>query len=353
MKWPLQKIVIHLVCCVAFLMLPIIVSPGFSIAGHWGSGAPEIRNFISSILMIIFFYLNYYYFIPAFYHEKKYVIFSIITLICFALCIIIPSILYPEYNDARREMPLNAFAPTSAPPPEHSGMQHHGPFELFQLESAILKFLIIFALSMLIKIRELWQISQEEKRIAELSYLRLQVNPHFLFNTLNSIYSLALEKSDKTPAAIVKLSELMRYVTSEVNREFVSLDKEVNYLSNYIELQRIRLDETVEINYSVSGNRNEDRIAPLLLIPFIENAFKFGVNPESNAQITVSLNIEGHLLKLLVINKKIAGNKDLVQSGTGLGNVQKRLKLIYPTNHHLAFHENNQEFIVKLTLQLI
>jgi hypothetical protein len=372
MKWSLQKITIYLVCCVVFLMLPIIVSPGFSLFGRWDIGAREIRNLITSALILLFFYGNYTYFIPAFYHRKKYLLFIGITIGSFLIIAAAPSFIYPKESDFEKEAfhkhPFSGFREQTQPGstmPQHTvapniprGMsfpnepQPRKHFEWFQLESTSLKFLFIFVLSLLLKTRELWEIAQDEKRSAELSSLRLQVNPHFLFNTLNSIYSLALEKSDKTPEAIVKLSELMRYVTSEVGEDFVPLEKELNYISNYIELQRIRLADTVQIDYVVSGDWTEDRIAPLLLIPFIENAFKFGVNPEMHSKIEVNLSIAEHQLALSVANNKVQNNDRLMKSGTGLVNVQKRLKLIYPAAHKLILKDNNQHFEVKLTLQL-
>lgn len=144
----------------------------------------------------------------------------------------------------------------------------------------------------------------------------------------------------------------MRYVTTEVTEDFVPLEKELNYISNYIELQRIRLGDTVQIDYVVSGNWAEEYIAPLLLIPFIENAFKYGVNPEISSKIGIDLSITDHQLSLTVINNKVQNNEQRIKSGTGLTNAQKRLKLVYPAMHKLVLQDSNQNFNVKLTLQL-
>jgi len=355
MKWSFQKILIHFLSWIVFLTLPFIASPNFSFFRPLEYGVPEIRNLISSALIIIFFYVNYYYFIPDFYYRKKYILFTFIALICFLFIVIIPSLTYPDLENFQNQAPpIHPFSVQFTSHPHALSPERHAfHIALYQLESTILKFLIIFVLSILIKTRELWKHAQEEKLINELSYLKLQVNPHFLFNTLNSIYSLALEKSDNTPTAIVKLSELMRYVTSEVNNDFVPLVKEVNYIFNYIELQRIRLEETVQIDYKVSGIYNKDRIAPLLLIPFIENAFKFGINPEISSMIKIQLNIDNHQLTMIVFNKKVSRNAKLMESGTGLRNVQKRLQLIYPEEHTLVIQESDQDFKIELTLHLI
>jgi hypothetical protein len=357
MKWPLQKILIHSLCWIAFAFLPILVSPDFSFLGTWTIGKPDIRNFISSLLMIPYFYANFYFFIPTYYHKKRYFLFVLITVACFMLIAILPSLLLPEPLRMPHHMPHEAPNLLNPLPMERPGMMpHQPPFSWivpFQIESSLLKFLIVFFLSILLKIRELWIKTEDEKKATELSYLKLQVNPHFLFNTLNSIYSLALEKSDKTPSAIVKLSELMRYVTSEVNDDFVPLQKEVNYISNYIELQRIRLGETASIDFSTTGSITNQKIAPLILIPFIENAFKFGVNPEELSQIRISFIIEPDQVSLSVSNKKVKLYQRVRTNGTGLKNVRQRLELIYPTSHTLSIRESDKDFSVELMLQQI
>ncbi|MBP1641077.1 MAG: signal transduction histidine kinase, LytS [Bacteroidetes bacterium] len=357
MKWPLQKILIHSLCWIAFTLLPIIVSPDFSFFGTWEIGKPDIRNFLSSLLMILYFYANFHYFIPTYYHKKRYLLFVLITIACFILIAIFPSLLLPEQWGVPRHLPHGSHNILMPPPMEQPGMMPHQPhFQWiipFQIESNFLKFLIIFFLSILLKVRELWIKTQNEKKATELSYLKLQVNPHFLFNTLNSIYSLALEKSDKTPSAIIKLSELMRYVTSEVNDDFVPLQKEVNYISNYIELQRIRLGETASIDFSITGTIENQKIAPLVLIPFIENAFKFGVNPEELSRIKISLVINPDQLTLSIYNKKVKLDRNVKTNGTGLKNVHQRLELIYPTSHVLTIRESDKDFTVELILQQI
>jgi len=357
MKWSLQKTLIHTLCWIAFALLPIIVSPNFSFFGTWEIGKPDIRNFISSLLLIPYFYANFYFFIPTYYHKKRYFSFVLITVACFALIAMLPSLLLPESWGMPHQFPHETHNLLMPPPMEQPGiMPHQPPFYWmirFQIESSFLKFLIVFFLSVLLKVRELWIKTQDEKKATELSYLKLQVNPHFLFNTLNSIYSLALEKSDKTPSAIVKLSELMRYVTSEVNDDFVPLQKEVNYISNYIELQRIRLGETASIDFSITGTIANQKIAPLVLIPFIENAFKFGVNPEERSHIRVSLIIKSDQVLLTIYNKKVKLDKSVRTNGTGLKNVRQRLELIYPTSHTLSIRESDKDFSVELMLQQI
>ena len=152
-------------------------------------------------------------------------------------------------------------------PREHS--------ELFDAQFLI-PFLLVIALAFLIKITNRLNEINTEKRNAEVSYLKAQINPHFLFNTLNSLYALTLQKSNEAPIAVLKLSGIMRYVVTESNREYVPLEKELNYIKDYIALQKLRLDPNVSLVFEIDGEPFGKAIAPLLLIPFIENAFKYG-----------------------------------------------------------------------------
>ncbi len=193
----------------------------------------------------------------------------------------------------------------------------------------------------------------KEKINAELSYLKAQINPHFLFNTLNSIYSLAIIKSDLTATSIVRLSGMMRYVLSETAEKFVSLEKEMNYIDSYIDLQKMRLGETALVNYSFNGNVKEKIIAPLVLIPFIENAFKHGVNPEEPSQIDIQISVSETNLYLHVFNLKVPHRMDRgAHSGLGLENGKHQLQYLYPNKHQLKIDNNNFSFTVNLNLSI-
>ncbi len=188
----------------------------------------------------------------------------------------------------------------------------------------------------------------------ELGALKNQVNPHFLFNTLNSLYAMALrDKAISTADNIMKLSGLMRYVVTETNNAFVTLEKELNYINGYIQLQKIRLDKNVKLNYHVEGSSGSLQIAPLILIPFIENAFKHGVNPDEDSQIDIRISTEGSSLKLIVVNKKVSiQNSVHEQSGLGLENTKSRLRLLYPSRHDLFLSNDKKTFRVVLTIDL-
>ncbi len=193
----------------------------------------------------------------------------------------------------------------------------------------------------------------EAKQVnTELEFLKSQVNPHFLFNNLNNIYSLALEKSESTPDAVLQLSELMRYVMETGKGKYVNVDKELRFIENYVTLEHLRLKNKCRINYNVQGETNNKSIAPMLLIPFVENAFKhgIGINPEDNF-VEIVVQIAGNTLKLEIknsINK--TGNSYVL--GMGIDNVKKRLMLLYPNRYSLNIYEEDDVFYTSLNVEL-
>lgn len=198
------------------------------------------------------------------------------------------------------------------------------------------------------------QEEKQEKLQAELSFLRSQISPHFIFNVLNSIVYLIRTKSNAAEAVTIQLSELMRYMLYEADDVQVSLDKEINYLNNYIDLQRVRFEEDVEINLKVEGNIGSQIIEPMLLIPFVENAFKHGVGMIDTPIIDVLVRCEGNGMLYEVRNKiapELAEDKDS-SSGIGLKNVKRRLELLYADKHKLEIKKEDNWFVISLFLQL-
>jgi LytS/YehU family sensor histidine kinase len=185
---------------------------------------------------------------------------------------------------------------------------------------------------------------------AEVNFLKSQINPHFLFNTLNGIYSLARNKSDQTETAVLKLSDLMRYVLYESGEKKVELAKDIQYLSNYVDLQRLRLSSKVTVHYQVKGNIEGHYIAPLLLISFIENAFKHGISYTNSSFIQVEIIVFEKTLTLFVENPIIETNS--FAGGVGLKNVMRRLELLYPGKYSLAIVNSGRLHVVNLKLNL-
>ena len=196
---------------------------------------------------------------------------------------------------------------------------------------------------------------ENEKLSTELQFLKAQINPHFLFNTLNNLYYLAFVQSPNTPEVIAKLSQMMRYMIYESNHSKVPLTKEIEYMQNYISLEKLRLNDNFPVAFDVQGNVDTVRITPLILITFLENAFKHGVsNNFSASYVNVNIICENHQCIYTVENTKLPEKYKTVteKSGIGLKNVQRRLELSYPDKFTLHIDDNSAVFKVQLILNL-
>ncbi|MFN7703683.1 MAG: sensor histidine kinase [Chryseotalea sp.] len=193
---------------------------------------------------------------------------------------------------------------------------------------------------------------QNEKLLAELNYLRAQINPHFLFNTLHNINYLVHQKSDKATGVIIKLSDLMRYMMYDAIKEKVFLQQELDFMQAYIDLQSIRINSKVDFKFELTGNPQHVWIAPLLLITLLENAFKHGIREdEPGLFIHQQLSINEEEIRYEVKNIIVAPDASQVQSGFGLGNLRKRLSLLYPEKHTLQFEIRENIYSIKLIVQ--
>lgn len=343
----LPKIAIHSLICVGFILFPLIASPRSSVFQTLHFGPPEVQGLINSALLITFFYFNYLIIIPGLSLRKHYFKWLTIIFVAYVAIILLP------------ETITSAIGFDSPPPFHKEGIKPpHREHDLFrnfmrkyQFQESTLKFLLILTLSFLLSANKKWKQYREEKRKAELSYLKSQVNPHFLFNTLNGIYALSMIEPEKTPVAIIKLSELMRYVISEIKNDLVPLNNEIDYLQNYIDLQMMRLGKTVEIIFKVDTTTEDYKIAPLILIPFVENAFKYGISSESASIINISLSVNEAKLTFRVSNKKVQ-NETNEGTNTGLENVKRRLEISYPQAHNLKITEYKDSYIVELQILL-
>lgn len=204
---------------------------------------------------------------------------------------------------------------------------------------------------------EINQLTQEKQQ-AEMRALKAQVNPHFLFNTLNTIYANALKKDDKTPELILKLSDGFRYMLHEGQKEFVTIEQEIQHIKDYVHLQEERLTKKVNVNFTTSIDDKTQPIAPLLYIGFVENAFKYtSILKGENHKIDVEIRLENKRLNFFCsnpFNDKVVDeiDADWKESGVGLKNTKERLALLYPENHTLEIREEQQVFNVKLELLL-
>ncbi|MDO5969417.1 sensor histidine kinase [Flavivirga aquimarina] len=315
---------------------------------------PQSRysNFISSriviflLMNVVLFYINYLYLVDRLLLKKKtiaYVSFVIILLLAVTL---ISKELTSEF-DLNHRMRPPSFHKNKVP-----------------LINTKLVGTFIFGFSLIItgtalKIYSEWNKNERNKKeieaqksATELSFLKNQLNPHFLFNSLNSIYSLTTKKSNDAPEAVITLSELMRYMLYETNNDFVPLNKELEYIQNYLKLQRLRIANNENVTLNIHGTISNQKIRPLLLISFIENAFKYGTDFKGNTEVKIEIYINDNKLQFNCINLIGDRKKDNDSSGIGLKNTKERLEFLYPNMHELVVEEEKDRFIVNLMLKL-
>ncbi len=201
------------------------------------------------------------------------------------------------------------------------------------------------------------QLLAEEKLQAELKFLKAQVHPHFLFNTLNNLYALTLKSSKEAPEVVLKLSDLLSYMLYDCTADTVALDKEVRLVEDYIALEKIRYGDRLNVSFNLLGEINGRAIAPLMILPFIENAFKHGVSEElDESWISIDLTLKPETLTLKVENSKstqeVTEDRFEYKQGIGLTNVKRRLEILYPERYQLDIHESSESFLVVLKLNL-
>ncbi len=212
---------------------------------------------------------------------------------------------------------------------------------------------------MIIRFFKLWTIkqhewirSQQEKITAELQLLKTQLHPHFLFNTLNNIYSFSLENSSKTPELIRKLSSMLSYMLFDCKTEEVRLEKEIEIMKNYIDLEKERYGSKIEISWNVEEEMKDKFIAPLLMLPFLENSFKHGASEQiEKSWLSVNISIQQNVLRCKIANSKNE-NVPYSEKGIGIANVKKRLEFIYPGNYELKLKDEGHSFVVELLVNV-
>ncbi len=218
-------------------------------------------------------------------------------------------------------------------------------------------FIVVMGLSVAVSTVQKWQLTEQvvvkakaEKANAELSFLKAQINPHFLFNTLNNIYALSVTNSEHTSESIMKLSNIMRYVTDDVTENFVSLQSEVDCIHDYIDLQKLRLGNKTRLDFTSTGDFSHKKIAPLVLMTFIENVFKYGISNHKTSVIIIRVTAEGGKLRLFCQNTIFDKDKPSTRKGIGITNTKQRLQLIYPDRHKLDVKAKDNLFTVNLEI---
>ena len=342
--------IIHVLLWMIMILVPLFLFQSAERKVNW------LIQGISWTALILVFYLNYIILIPQLLNKSRFLLFGLSILV---LMFISFGVSYSAQSKASLIVELKA---SNFPPPHEGYDILAGNMLKGRAAVAMIACFLVLAISTSIKVTEQWYSNEKERKemetqklSAELSLLKQQINPHFFFNTLNSLYSLARQKSDKTPEAIIKLSELMRYIIYESDKEYVPLQKELDYISNYVQLQRLRIKDEVEVNFSTEGEYNEIMIEPMLLLPFIENAFKHGIDYSQACRILIKVTVTASKLSLVVENPLIRKPQLSIEesSGKGLINSRKRLELLYPDSHELKILDSNDKFRIELTLNLL
>lgn len=292
------------------------------------------------LLMAILSYLNYFYLLPRFLIHKntiKYLLEFIVPFVVIVVShIFLKRYIYEDMGEHKRFLYSSKFI-----------LQHVTITLFIAIFVGMLKFAEDW-LSLEAKKKEL----ENQKLTAELTFLKAQINPHFLFNTLNNLYYLAFTNSPNTTEVIAKLSQMMRYMMYDSNHEKVLLTKEIEYIENYIDLEKLRFNHQIPIDFVIKGEVNNVQIVPLILITFLENAFKHGVSNNSvNAYISINVDIHNKTLVYTVENSKL-GTITHEKSGIGLQNVKRRLDLSYPQKCHLEVIDNKNDYKISLALDI-
>ena len=330
-------ILFHVLIWGTILLLPYFVS---SAANGYKIGAvPGLLFTITGLIHMAIFYINVFYLYPRFYNRRFWLLYILTSIVLvFGSFWLKYHIMADWFSEIIRDPSVYKF--------------------IFPPSIVIYIISIIYC-----RITEGIRFEREQKEkqaaqlLTELKFLRSQISPHFLFNVLTNLVSLARKKSDKLEQALIMLSDLMRYMLYDAQGKKVAFQKEIEYLSSYIELQKLRFGNDVQINSSIELDNDDNlyTIEPMLLIPFVENAFKHGVGYNEQPQIDIGLSVSGGLMIFDVQNKfedELPANKD-ENSGIGLSNVRSRLNLLYKNSYTLTIDNKNNLFHVTLILKLV
>lgn len=300
-----------------------------------------VRKLINLAFYMLVVYINLGYLLPKFLSQKNFMTYCLLLLAMVAVITPIKVLLlYITYEEV-------------------------DPREFLVMNQQYI-FLLLFLIaggSTIIKIISDWQRHQRDRKDletqrmqSEIRFLKSQINPHFLFNTLNSLYALTLKKSDKAPEIVIKLSEMMRYMLYECNERRVPLNKEVNYIQNYLDLEKLRQSGHSDISLKVEGQITDQMIAPMIFIPFLENSFKHGLNHQiGDGYVHVNMKVLENKLLLRIMNSKPLQKplpSERPSGGIGLANVRRRLNLLYPNQYRLDIEDSEKEHAVELSLDL-
>ena len=339
-KLQTKIILIHIVVWVGLSIFPLLIA-------YSDLGKIPNELFLKQLLRPVLFYTNYLIFVPLLLLKRKLLPYLLVSFLFLF-----------TYNYFTEEILRNIFNLSHQIPFRDPPEGRKLPVNMRLIVPVVFS-LTIYLLGgiygLIIDFYKREQKSREmehEQTDIKLQYLRNQLNPHFLFNSLNSIYSLVRRKSDDAPEAVITLSELMRYMLYEANDKEVPLEKELDYIQNYISLQRLRIKNSEDVKINIHGNCKGLKIYPLILITFIENAFKYGTDYKGKTFIDIKINIIKDQLHFYVKNNIGIHKEDKENSGIGLENIKSQLQYLYNEQHNLSIDSNQGYYEVNLTLNL-
>lgn len=329
----LQIKLLHLVFWAMLILPPFLFrynGPNYNFSEYF-----LYRLLINNGILAILFYLNAYYFFPIIFKKKGVIIYLISLIFCIVLAFFLAKYVDQDLFPVKRKW-------------NRSPISNILSYIFILVVSTSYRIIIDY-----IKDQKLLKEKETENLKTELSFLKSQVSPHFMFNVLNNLVSLARKKSDKMEPALIQLSNLLRYMLYEGNQGKINLLQELKYLNGYIDLQKLRFGDDAEIIFDYQGDLNEFELEPMLLIPFVENAFKHGMGSQNKPIIKITMGVENKTLAFEVENEIIqTGESKDNSSGIGLANVKRRLELLYKQNYSLNISEANNFFRVQLKIKM-
>lgn len=339
MKQSTKHILLHIAGWIFFLLTTVLIlnDPNEGLLKLFLDGGVTAMIIATLLLMGVFFYVNRFFLVPDLFFQRKYFLYASSVFLFVVVIMALPLVM------------RIIFGSFDLQPGQH--LINH-------LLSTALLFMMVFVVSTSAPVIKRWvdaensAIELENQRLsAELSFLKSQVNPHFLFNTLNNIYALSVNHDPVASESILKLSQLLRYLLQEAQSESVSINKEIEHLKQYIDLQKLRLTKMVAVDFEVSTDSSAFNIAPLLLLPFVENAFKYGISAHQASKIEISLRFKESVFEFSVKNSMNSGAlAEVISTGIGVENVRKRLELSYPGNFELEIKNSGQSHQVNLKI---
>ncbi len=332
-----KRVVYHGLLWLLLLVILLMID-----SGDLGFGFTLVIEIVNVLFFAVVVYINLLILIPRYLNDKKFLLYCVMLIM--GVVLVTPIKLFVLYF---------LYAPFPRLQENLLTNQH-----LFFIST-----FIIAGSSTIFKIISDWIRYQRDRRDlqtqtmqSELKFLKSQINPHFLFNTLNNLYALTLKKSDKAPEIVIKLSEMMRYMLYECNERRVLLSKEISYIRNYLDLERLRQGKNVEIDFVVKGYVTDQKVAPLMFIPFLENSFKHGLNNQiSHGFVTIEMEVGERQVQFMIENSKperLPVMEHRRSGGIGLVNVRRRLNLLYPDHYTLQIMDNPNTYAVELAIDL-